>query len=104
MYFIVQFIQVGTEKKFRYDVVFGPAGLWHVNRAADNLTGFAPTNSFIELKVRGRETTCCPSSCIPGKQRSARAHAADVIDQVRPIRCHELDAERGALPRTKVGQ
>jgi hypothetical protein len=66
MYFIVEFIQVGTEKQFGNDGVFGP-GLRHGNDAIVDLTGFAPTKSFIELKVRGRKTTC-PSSCTPGKQ------------------------------------
>src|SRR6267154_3849019 len=66
MDFIVEFIQVGTEKKFGNDVVFDP-GLRHGNSAIEHLTGFAPTNSFIELQVRGRKTTC-PSPCTPGKQ------------------------------------
>jgi hypothetical protein len=67
MDFIVEFIQVGAEKKFGNDLVFDPR-LRHENIAIENLIGFARTKSFIELKARGRKTTCCPLPSMPGKQ------------------------------------
>ena len=67
MDFVVEFIQVSMKKKFRNDVLF-ELGLRHGNGTIENLSGFAPTNYFIKLKVRGWKSTCCPSPCMTGKQ------------------------------------
>ena len=66
-------IHVETEKKIGNDVVFGP-GLGTMDSgtktAIENLTGYAPTKSFIELKVQWRKTTVsyCPLPSMPGEQ------------------------------------
>lgn len=60
-------------KKIGNDVVFGP-GLGTMDSgtktAIENLTGYAPTKSFIELKVQWKKTTVsyCPLPSMPGKQ------------------------------------